>query len=69
MSFLIKIDQLESGALPSLEPLGKVDEPVTLLVMDRDGHWGINKEIKIRESKRQRGLVSFELQDQMIIYV
>ena len=45
---MIKIDQLESGALPSLEPLGKVDEPVTLLVMDRDGHWGINKEIKKR---------------------
>jgi hypothetical protein len=34
-----------------------------LLTQDRQGHWTVNKDIKVRESKRQRGLVSFELQE------
>ena len=40
-----------------------MDEPVHLLLQQRDGQWIVDKEIKIRESKQQRGLVSFELQE------
>jgi len=40
----------------------KLDEPVRLLIQEMDGSWSVNHEIRLRESKRQRGLVSLELQ-------
>ena len=49
--------------LPQIDTSLKVDEPVHLLVLSRDGRWHVNKDIKIRESRKQRGLVSFEVQD------
>ena len=41
--------------------LEKVDEPVYLLIQNRDNEWIVEKEIKLRESKKQKGLVSFDL--------
>ena len=52
--------------LPQLDASIKVDEPVHLLLLTREGRWVVNKDIRIRESKRQRGLVSFEIQDRVV---
>ena len=32
-----------------------------LLIQNRDNEWIVEKEIKLRESKKQKGLVSFDL--------
>ena len=41
----------------------RLDEPVRLLIQEMDGSWSVNHDVKLRESKRQRGLVSLELQN------
>ena len=47
--------------LQNVEAGYKIDEPVYLIVLNSDNEWIIEKNIKLRESKKQQGLVSFDL--------
>jgi len=51
----------ENSMLLNIEAGYKVDEPVYLLIQNRDNEWIVEKEIKLRESKKQKGLVSLDL--------
>ena len=50
-----------SQLLQNVEAGYKIDEPVYLVMLNNDNEWVVEKNIKLRESKKQQGLVSFDL--------
>ena len=50
-----------SQLLQNVEAGYKIDEPVYLVLLNNDNEWVVEKNIKLRESKKQQGLVSFDL--------
>ena len=50
-----------SALLQNVEAGYKIDEPIYLVVLGQDNEWTVEKNIKLRESKKQQGLVSFDL--------
>ena len=46
----------EHSMLSNIEAGYKVDEPVYLLVLTKENEWVVERNIKIRESKKQKGM-------------